>query len=225
MIENLKIGVLNTTHYTNCYLIYSDNKKAVLIDPADNIELIEERINELNLNLKYVLLTHAHADHILALQDIISKYNVKVIANINEKDMIEGKVDNCSKIFGIEKQHYNLDDFIFLDDEEILPFESLKIRMVHTPGHTKGSVCYYIEDENILITGDTLFSNSFGRDDLETGNSDELINSLIKLYKNYSNTTIYPGHGEFNIKLKDTYDIVKRLLKYTMRVDLNDMLN
>ena len=225
MIKKLELEVKSFGHYTNTYLIYNENKEAVIVDPADKAEITITEIEKLELKPKYVLLTHGHVDHVLALEEIVKKYNIKVIANIHEKDMLVGNVSNCSNVFGLQQKKYNLQDFILLNNEEYISVGDMKIQMIHTPGHTKGSTCYYIEKENILITGDTLFSDCFGRCDLPTSNLDDMINSLIKLYKNFKEVQIYPGHENSGMKVIDTYPIVRRYLKYTSMIDLDDFVN
>lgn len=225
MIKKLELEVKSFGHYTNTYLIYNENKEAVIVDPADKAEITITEIEKLELKPKYVLLTHGHVDHVLALEEIVKKYNIKVIANIHEKDMLVGNVSNCSNVFGLQQKKYNLQDFILLNNEEYVSVGDMRIQMIHTPGHTKGSTCYYIEKENILITGDTLFSDCFGRCDLPTSNLDDMINSLIKLYKNFKEVQIYPGHENSGMKVIDTYPIVRRYLKYTSMIDLDDFVN
>lgn len=225
MIKKLELEIKNFGHFTNTYLIYDKNKEVVIVDPADKADVIIAEIEKLELKPKYVLLTHGHVDHVLALEEIIHKYDIKVIANINEKDMLVGNVSNCSNVFGLTQNKYNPDDFILLNNEEYISVGDMKIQMIHTPGHTIGSCCYYIEKENILITGDTLFSDCFGRCDLETANLEDMVNSLIKLYKNFSNAHIYPGHDASGMKVIDTYPVVRKYLKYTSMIDLDDLVN
>ena len=225
MIKKLELEVKNFGHFTNTYLIYDENKEAVIIDPADKAEVIISEIENLELKPKYVLLTHGHVDHVLALEEIVKKYNIKVTANINEKDMLVGNVSNCSNVFGLAQNQYNPDDFILLNNEEYISVGDMKIQMIHTPGHSIGSCCYYIEKENILITGDTLFSDCFGRCDLATSSLDDMVNSLIKLYKNFKEAQIYPGHDNSGMEVIDTYPIVRRYLKYTSMIDLDDFVN
>lgn len=225
MIKKLELEVKNFGHFTNTYLIYDKNKEVVIVDPADKADVIIAEIENLELKPKYVLLTHGHVDHVLALEEIIHKYDIKVIANINEKDMLVGNVSNCSNVFGLTQNKYNPDDFILLNNEEYINVGDMKIQMIHTPGHTIGSCCYYIEKENVLITGDTLFSDCFGRCDLKTANLEDMVNSLIKLYKNFKEVQIYPGHDASGMKVIDTYSVVRKYLKYTSMIDLDDFVN
>ncbi len=224
MIEKIEIEIFNTGHITNCYLIYDENKEALIIDPADKAELIEEKIKELNLKPKYILLTHGHADHVFALEEISNYYNIPIIANINEKGMFNKSVNNYSEVFGKTQKEFNLDKFIFKSNNEYIKVGNMVIKMIETPGHTGGSCCYFFEKENILVTGDTLFSDCFGRCDLETGSIDDMIDSLINLYKKYKGVTIYPGHNLSGIKIEDTYEYIRDYLKRTQYIDLNDIL-
>lgn len=225
MIEQLQINVLDSYHITNCYIIWDkETKEAAIVDPADREDIIENKVNKLDLNVKYVLLTHAHKDHTIALNKIINKYNAKVIASIKEKDMLQGKVEDCSSVFGLKQEVYDIDKLILLEDKDVFNIGNLKIKIIHTSGHTKGSACYYIEDENVLFTGDTLFSDCFGRCDLVSGSIDDMKKSLIKLYKNYDNAIIYPGHGETKMKVKDTYINVKRILKDSFNINLDELM-
>lgn len=225
MIEQLKINILDTDHVTNCYLIWDEEtKEAIIVDPADKEELIEEKIDELNLKVKYIVLTHAHKDHTIAVIPLIRKYNVKVIASLKEKDMLLSKYNDCSDVFGLQQVKYDLNDFILLNDGDKFNIGNTEIQIIHTPGHTRGSACYYIEKYNILITGDTVFSNCFGRCDLDTASIEDMRDSLCKLYSKYENTYIYPGHGHTNIVLKDTYNHVRRIFLYNSHIDLNEYI-
>ena len=111
MLEKLEIEISNTGHYTNSYIYYDDtSKEAIVIDPADRAEKIISYIEKHNLRLKYILLTHGHADHVLAVNTIIKRYRIKVIANINEKNMIIGNITNYSNVFGLIQEKINEDD-------------------------------------------------------------------------------------------------------------------
>lgn len=219
MIDEMNIEIANTGHITNSYLYYTENNEAVLIDAPDSPSIISSEIEKNHLKLKYVLLTHAHIDHILALDDILKKYNVKAIVNENEKDMLDGKVDNCSSIFNLKQKKYNLDNFIFLSDGDSISIENDEIIMVSTPGHTKGSVCYYVKGKDIIFTGDTLFYNSFGRFDLDSGSFKDMYSSIERIYNNYMNCKMYPGHGKSCIKIRDTDNLLETLKIYK---EIND---
>jgi len=226
MLEKLEIEISNTGHYTNSYIYYDDtSKEAIVIDPADRAEKIISYIEKHNLRLKYILLTHGHADHVLAVNTIIKRYRIKVIANINEKNMIIGNITNYSNVFGLIQEKINEDDCIFLNDEDEVKIQGATFKMINTPGHTIGSVCYLLKEENILFTGDTLFSNCFGRCDLVTASIEDIANSLVKLYKNYKDVKVCSGHGDTGMDISKTYESVREELRYNILVDLNDVLN
>lgn len=221
--EKYEIEIKNTGHITNSYILYNGANIAI-IDPADKFEFFKEKIEKENLNLKYVFLTHAHADHILALYKMLEEYDIKVVANVEEKDMLIKKVDNCASVFGLEQKAFKLEKFIFVNDGEYIDFDDIKIKCISTPGHTKGSTCYLIENENILFTGDTIFESSFGRTDLTSGSSKDIINSIVKLFKNYSDCIIYPGHGNSNIKLKNIYERINRCVNVFFNINLDNLV-
>ena len=221
--EKYEIEIGNTGHITNSYILYNNNDIAI-IDPADKFEFFKEKIEKEHLNLKYVFLTHAHADHILALYKILEKYDVKVIVSQNEKDMLEKKIDNCASVFGLEQKTFDLEKFIFVDDREYIDFNGIKIKCISTPGHTKGSCCYLIEKNNILFTGDTIFESSFGRTDLASGSSKDIINSIVKLFKNYNECVIYPGHGSSGFKLKNIYGRINRCTNVFFNINLDNLV-
>ena len=204
MLEQLRINVLDTHHVTNCYIIWDDiTKEAVIVDPADKEEIIEKKIEELDLKVRYVLLTHAHKDHTIVLKKILDKYNVKVIANINEKRMLCGSISDCSDVFGVEQEPTNEQECMFLEDNQEINIGNTTIKMIYTPGHTKG----------------------FGRCDLPSSSIEDMVYSLTKLYKNYSDLQIYPGHGTVDVKLSNTYDSVRRILLYSFDIDIDEYLN
>lgn len=221
--EKYEIEIGNTGHITNSYILYNNNDIAI-IDPADKFEFFKEKIEKEHLNLKYVFLTHAHADHILALYKMLEEYDIKVVANVEEKDMLIKKVDNCASVFGLEQKAFKLEKFIFVNDGEYIDFDDIKIKCISTPGHTKGSTCYLIENENILFTGDTIFESFFGRTDLASGSSKDIINSIVKLFKNYNECVIYPGHGSSGFKLKNIYERINRCANVFFNINLDNLV-
>ncbi len=225
MIKLIKINVLGSYHVTNCYIIWDEKtKEAAIVDPADDAQKIIENIRDLNLKLKYVMLTHAHKDHTIALNELLKNYDIKVIASVDEAPMLEGKVNDCSDVFGLSQVPFDLSRFILLNDGECFNIGDIIIKIIHTPGHTKGSACYYIEDEKIILTGDTLFSDCFGRCDLDSASIEDMANSLYNLYKNYNDVHIFPGHNLTNINIKDTYPQIKELLEHVAGVNLDELL-
>ena len=225
MIEKLRINIQDTEHVTNVYIVWDEmSQEAVLIDPADKEYIISRIIEEKGLKLKYVLLTHAHKDHTVALPDIMKKYSdVKVIANENEREMLEGKYSDSSMVFNLKQYlDYDFSRFVFLKDGDEISFGNKKIIMYHTPGHTKGGTCYYIKADNALFSGDTLFSDCFGRCDLVTSNIYDMAKSLDRLYKMFYGTGVfvYPGHGWDGETIESGYDEVKELMYRSYGINL-----
>lgn len=194
--KNIKIitKVLGSVS-TNCYFIVNvSNNETVIVDPADNSAAIESVVLENGLKPQAVLLTHGHFDHIMAAKQVRENYTIPVIACDKEKDVIENSSYNLSSSFGgsiiLEADNY-------VKDGSILDIAGFSIKVIHTPGHTEGSACYYFSSEDVLISGDTLFCESVGRSDFPTGSSSQIIRSVKeKLMVLPDETIVYPGHGD-----------------------------
>ena len=195
MAYKIKLMVLGPVA-TNCYILYNDEfKEAVLIDPADRFEIIKKFIDEESLKLKAVLLTHGHFDHIGAAKEICGSYNVELYAHESEKEVLENPRYNLSEAMGAEQLSLTPDKELV--DGQIIELIGLLIKVIHTPGHTPGGVCYYISSENILFSGDSLFACSIGRTDFPGGSSSDLIRAVReKLFTLPDGTKVFPGHGE-----------------------------
>lgn len=172
----------------NCYLLTADGKTAVAIDPAQ--PRILEEAEKLGLEVRFVLLTHGHFDHIggcAALQQA----GAKVGCLETETSLVLGK-DNLAEKHGLVVPAFTI-DFTFRDGET---FSScgIQLKAIATPGHTAGGACYLAE--NALFTGDTLFKGTVGRTDLPTGSTTDLTASVKKLYALEGDCTVYAGHGE-----------------------------
>lgn len=190
----IKLMVLGQVS-TNCYILYrEDSKKAVIFDPADAPEQIEKELTGLGLEPEAVLLTHGHFDHIMAANQLKDRYGVPVIAHEEEAEVAKEPGLNLSSQFGVG---YSLQVDRTVKDGDVLDIAGFTMKVLHTPGHTKGSVCYYLEQEEILFSGDTLFAGSVGRSDFPTGSGATLLRSIKeKLAVLPDNTEIFPGHGE-----------------------------
>lgn len=179
----------------NNYLLYDENSKdAVLFDCAGSNDAIFKFIDENNLNLKYILITHAHFDHVGGLKGFKEKYpNVKVLMAKADEEMYKNLGMQCD-LFGQRRvEPIKIDEFI--DDTKEIEFNDTKIEVISTPGHSKGSVCYLIGDN--LFAGDTLFLEEIGRCDLPTGSFKEIEHSIKeKLFKLDDNIKVFTGHGD-----------------------------
>ena len=190
-IRSLTVGIVAT----NCYLVWNKaTREGVLIDPGDEAERICSAIAEERVNLKAILLTHGHFDHILVAEELKEKYDVPLYASKDEKEMLGSSRWNLSgREEGIE-----ITDYIPLEDGESIELLGKEWKVLSTPGHTKGSVCYFVPgDIPYLFSGDTLFYESYGRTDLY-GGSEEAIKKSIKekLFTLPEETLVYPGHEE-----------------------------
>ena len=188
-IKSMTLGMVAT----NCYLIINkETKEALLIDPADNALRISNVIEENVCTLKAILLTHGHFDHIMALNELKKRYNVPVYAHEEEEDVLKQSSLNMSCMIG---QIYTTQADIYVKDGEHLKLAGLDIIVLHTPGHTKGGVCYYLPEEKVLMSGDTLFHCSIGRTDFPTGSMSQLVRSVKEqLFVLPDDVQVYPGH-------------------------------
>lgn len=178
----------------NCYfLVNSDNNECVIVDPGAEANEIIRVINEKSLKPKAILLTHGHFDHIMASEEVRQSYGIDIYAGENEMDLLAKPSRNLSGHFG---SNYILEGVLPLKNGQALNLAGIDFKVISTPGHTIGGVCYYIESQGILISGDTLFCGSFGRYDFPTGNVRDLIASITnKLFNLPDETICYPGHG------------------------------
>lgn len=191
-------------HNCNSYLlINNDTNECILFDPGfNNNNCLINSINRLNLRIKGIFLTHGHYDHILGLETI-KDYPVYIYKN--EAELLTDSRLNCAFMANIEVCADGL-DVIKLDEGDI-DIIGTKIKVIHTPFHTSGCVCYYIKELKSVITGDTLFLHSIGRSDLPTSQTRFIESSLKKLFtlphQENNNTNVYPGHGQKTDLLKE----------------------
>lgn len=191
----LKIGkVVMGSVQTNCYFIYQENeKKIIVVDPADKGDYLYNAFTEAGFEIAAILLTHAHFDHIWGCNKLRELSGVQVFANEDEKELCESAKLNVSEDVG---RPYTVFVDWYLRDGEEVTIEGMKFKMIATPGHTQGSCCFYFENDNILVSGDTLFEGSVGRTDLPTGNGPTLSRSLKeRLMILPDETLVFPGHG------------------------------
>ena len=169
----------------NCYLI-EENGFGILIDPGIDTEKILSETKDVNIN--YILLTHCHFDHLYSLNKIRGEKKVAGTKNCS-LNMIRPEISLCDF-----KCLPDASCDIEMEDGEEMNFHGIKVKCIHTPGHTNGSCCFLIE--NNLFSGDTLFNGNIGRCDLPTGDFKEIENSIRnKLYKLENDILVYPGHG------------------------------
>ena len=195
---------------TNCYIILDEESKEIMvIDPAGEVDRIIEMLNILNGNVKYIYLTHCHSDHIGAVNEIKEKFGGKILIHRYDSEGLNNANINLSNIIDLPKIELEADSRI--DDNDLLHIGNLEFRVIHTPGHTRGSTSLYCKKEKCLFSGDTLFRGTWGRTDLPTSNTEDIINSITKkLMFLPDDTMVYPGHGRATM-LKDEKPIYLEL--------------
>ena len=175
----------------NCYLLTTENS-AVVIDPGYYSKTVEDFLNSNTDKKRMILLTHCHFDHIGGAEQLRENTGVNIAIGELENEFLSNPSINLSGLFGQPLNPFLAD--ILLKDSEILTVGDMNFKVIHTPGHTSGSVSYLIDD--ILFSGDTLFNQSIGRTDFPTGDFAVLSSSIKKLYEMDGEITVYPGHGE-----------------------------
>ncbi|MGE8204505.1 MBL fold metallo-hydrolase [Heyndrickxia sp. NPDC080065] len=190
--QRIPLGILQT----NCYLLVGDMKECIVIDPGDEGEKLLTIINDQKLKPIAILLTHAHFDHIGAVDTIRNAFNIPVYVHKKEANWLVDPTLNGSEIFmmGRSVQQQPADQLI--DNETSLTIGSFTLDIFQTPGHSPGSISFYIKEMGIVFAGDTLFLNSIGRTDLPGGNHQQLLESIEKkLLVLPEDTIVLSGHG------------------------------
>ncbi|MBU1110865.1 MBL fold metallo-hydrolase [Patescibacteria group bacterium] len=195
-IHQFPVGQLQA----NCYFaVCEKSRHTAVIDPGGDADFLVQKLKELECKPKMILATHGHFDHVLGITDLKLQLNLSYLPLfIHPKDIFILKNAALSAYYWtrqgkdipapIVDQH--------LEDEQIIPLDKEKLKVIYTPGHTPGSVCFYNEKEKILFSGDLVFQNGIGRTDFSYSNNDTMKNSLQKILGLPPETVIYPGHGE-----------------------------
>lgn len=186
-IMKLVVGELQE----NCFILFDENKDAFVVDPGGSSENIIEAIEKNGLNIKYILLTHGHFDHVGAVAALVKKFKAPVYMSKDDRAFLESPKEVRASSFGMQIEAADVDVFVKEGDE--IPFSEGTIKVIETPGHTLGSVCYLFE--NYLFAGDTLFNGSIGRTDFPESDHSLMIESLKKLKKLDDEIYVLSGHG------------------------------
>ena len=183
----------------NTYLPYNDAKEAFIIDPGcstpDECKTLSNFINEKGLKPTRLLLTHAHLDHILGNDFIYQKYRLAPYMHKDDLDLLHA-LEYSATFYGLDGVAPSPEPIGYLNDGDTIMLGDTEIKVLFAPGHSPGSICFYVPDEKRIWSGDVLFRESIGRTDLPGGNHQQLINNIkTKLFTLPGNCTVYPGHG------------------------------
>ncbi|PID29466.1 MAG: MBL fold metallo-hydrolase [Candidatus Cloacimonadota bacterium] len=180
------------TIYENCVvLMCNETKKGAIFDPGFDHQKIINEIESMGFTPVEILNTHGHYDHIGAVEELRKHFGIKIRAHKKEAEYFEDPNKNLS-CYGGNKISFKIDGFV--REGEDIKIGNLTLKVLETPGHTKGGVCYLVDD--LLIAGDTIFAGSIGRCDLYGGNQDTLLNSIAeKIATLPDNIKIISGHG------------------------------
>ncbi len=189
IIKKLTVGAFASNNYL---VICEDTKEAVLIDAGGNYRATEDEIKRSGASLKYIFYTHAHLDHISGDRELKRNFQLKTYLHRDDKFLVDKFKEQLS-MFGMQEVESPIIDE-YINDGQELKVGNLKFKVIHTPGHSPGSVCYLVKSS--LFSGDTLFADSVGRTDLPGGSYERLEKSIVnKLFALDENIKVYPGHG------------------------------
>ncbi len=191
MVKRFIVGGL----LTNCYVYVDDEtKEAIIVDPSENDSSIDSFIDSNGLSVVAIINTHCHFDHVGGNAYYKEKYGVLLSIGYYDVDCLK-RAHLEARIFGVYIKESPKPDCA-LDDGDVINVGSSKFSVIHTPGHTLGSICLYEPKGKILFSGDTLFFESVGRWDLPGGDYAALMSSLKRLFELPDDVIVYPGHGD-----------------------------
>ena len=192
-IQILSVGPFEV----NCAIVWNDQKLAFVIDPGFDAADIEKILSDNGLTVTAYLLTHGHADHLCALADLYKTRPAPIFIHAKDEAWAFGPQNQILPYYPVpEKPDCPILHPEFPNDWKILTEKFQGLEIIETPGHTRGGVCYYFEEEKVIFTGDTLFKGTCGRTDLPGGDGRILAQSLKKLAALPDDVTVYPGHNE-----------------------------
>lgn len=193
----MKIKQLQLEHeiFANCYmLVDEESREAAIVDPAWYGDVIKNELEKEGIILKYALLTHGHFDHIFGVYGLQSEKGAKVVIHSRDAEhLIDPKKSLAEGNFPEIQYPVNAD--VLVKDGDILKLGNEEIKVMHTPGHTMGSVCYILEKDRVILSGDTLFCMTAGRTDFFDGSDEKMIASLKRLIALDGDYRVLPGHN------------------------------
>ena len=193
----LKIEIENTGHITNTYVLKDKNTNVLMmVDPACDGKNIKKEVERIGGKLEKVVITHSHADHIAGLAELVNGTNVKVYINkLDEQGLYDAEL-NEEEVVKTKVATVNKENIIIVKDKERIRIGNIPLEIMHTPGHTKGSIILFNKEENILFSGDTIFENTYGRTDLVASNPESMKETLDKIFHEFDDVQVFPGHGD-----------------------------
>ena len=182
----------------NTYVVFTENKQAYIIDPGNfaekETEVLKKFIEEKELKIQNILLTHAHIDHVLGLQKMYDLYQVPVLMHEIEKEILDRNPMDANR-FGFFFKPFE-GEISYLQESEKISLGSDEFNIIHVPGHSPGSIAFHSEKQKFVVSGDVLFEGSIGRTDLYKGDSEQLLKSISeKLFVLDPKTQVFNGHG------------------------------
>lgn len=213
ILKRLQVKTGQVNLLTNTYIVCDeDTKETMVIDPGGEVDKIIEVLELLEADLKYIVLTHCHADHIGAVKVLKEKKGGIILISRDDYDGLYDKSINLDKFVNMDIPELQADSR--LDDNDLIHIGNLEFVVILTPGHTKGGISLYCEKERLVFTGDTLFSGTWGRTDLPTGSFEDIITSISdKLMALPDETIVYPGHGKITMIIDERniyYDLKEK---------------
>lgn len=201
ILKRVKLNI-GDAHITNCYIIKDEKSEEIMIvDPGGEPHKVIEMVRILGGNVKYIVLTHCHADHIGGVTEVKNALGGKILVHRDDVEGLYNSEISLPYVLGLNQIELEADSRV--DDEDTIHIGDIEFRVIHTPGHTQGGICLYCEQENLVLSGDTLFRGTWGRTDLPTGSSVAIMQSITnKLLILPEETIIYPGHGKSSM-IKD----------------------
>lgn len=189
-ITNLPSGALQA----NTYLAVDEKtNEGFIVDPGGYNKVLTKEVRDNDVNIKYIILTHGHSDHICGVNEHKAEFpDAKIVAYKDEEAMLENPNLNQSPGFGVP---YSTKADILVSDGDELKVGDVTLKFIHTPGHTEGGMCIYVKEAKSLFSGDTLFRQSIGRTDFPGGSYKEIMDSIRKkLFLLPDDTNVFPGH-------------------------------
>lgn len=187
----IPVGMLGT----NCYILSSNANNCAVFDPGAQPEKIINTVGDNGLNVRYILLTHGHHDHIGGVRKLMEKFpEAELFIGKHDLEMLTDGNKSYASVRYDKSGEFFIEKAQTASDDDIIKLDELEIRVMETPGHTKGGVCYICD--NMIFSGDTLFLRDVGRCDLYGGDYGVMKKSLLKLIGLNGDYRVYPGHGE-----------------------------